>query len=233
MGTITASMVKSLREVTGAGMMDCKTALNENNGDQEAAIDWLRTKGLSKAAKKADRVAAEGLVAVKVSENKGVVIEVNSETDFVARNETFQGMVKDIVGLSFELDGDYDSLLKADYLDIGKTVQEHVVEMVGTIGENMNLRRSVGISVSEGVVSAYIHGQVAENQGRIGVLVALESSGDKEKLYALGKQISMHIAATHPLALSVEELDQAEVTREREVLIAEARDGKPEARKDG
>ncbi|MGC6471759.1 MAG: translation elongation factor Ts [Parvibaculales bacterium] len=229
MAEITAAMVKDLREKTGAGMMDCKAALNETAGDVEAAVDWLRTKGLAKAAKKAGRVAAEGLVAVSADGTTGAVVEVNSETDFVARNETFQAMVTDIAGLAVAAGGDYEALLSAEYPGAGKSVQDHVSEMVGTIGENMNVRRSAAISVEKGAVASYIHGQVAEGQGKIGVIVALESEGDTEKLQALGRQIAMHVAATNPLAATVEDLDPVEVEREREVLINEAREsGKPE-----
>ncbi|MGC6511350.1 MAG: translation elongation factor Ts [Parvibaculales bacterium] len=229
MADITAAMVKDLREKTGAGMMDCKAALNETSGDVEAAVDWLRTKGLAKAAKKAGRVAAEGLVAVATEGTTGAVVEVNSETDFVARNETFQAMVMDIAGLAVSVGGDYDALLAEEYPGAGKSVQEHVSEMVGTIGENMNVRRSASISVEKGAVASYIHGQVAEGQGKIGVIVALESEGDADKLQALGRQIAMHVAATNPLAATVEDLDPAEVDREREVLVNEAREsGKPE-----
>jgi len=229
MADITVSMVKELREQTGAGMMDCKTALSETNGDLEAAVDWLRTKGLSKAAKKADRVAAEGLVSTITDGTKGAVVEVNSETDFVARNEQFQNMVSDIAKVALSVDGDFDKLVAADYPGAGKSIQDHVAEMVGTIGENMSVRRSAGLSVGQGVVASYLHGQVVEGQGKIGVLVALESSGDSEKLGALGKQIAMHVAATNPLALSTDDLSKDEVDREREVLITEAREsGKPE-----
>ena len=229
MADITVSMVKELREQTGAGMMDCKTALSETNGDLDAAVDWLRTKGLSKAAKKADRVAAEGLVSSITDGTKGAVVEVNSETDFVARNDQFQSMVYDIAKVALSVDGDFDKLVAADYPSAGKSIQDHVAEMVGTIGENMSVRRSAGLSVGQGVVASYLHGQVVEGLGKIGVLVALESSGDSEKLGALGKQIAMHVAATNPLALSTDDLSKDEVDREREVLITEAREsGKPE-----
>ena len=229
MADITVSMVKELREQTGAGMMDCKTALSETNGDLEAAVDWLRTKGLSKAAKKADRVAAEGLVSTITDGTKGAVVEVNSETDFVARNGQFQNMVSDIAKVALSVDGDFDKLVAADYPSAGKSIQDHVAEMVGTIGENMSVRRSAGLSVGQGVVASYLHGKVVEGQGKIGVLVALESSGDSEKLGALGKQIAMHVAATNPLAISTDDLSKDEVDREREVLITEAREsGKPE-----
>jgi len=228
MSTITASMVKELREVSGAGMMDCKTALNENNGDMDAAIDWLRTKGLAKAAKKAGRVAADGLVGVVSEGTTGAVVEVNSETDFVARNETFQQMVGDISKVALGT-ADYDALLAADYPGAGKSVGDHVQEMVGTIGENMNVRRARRLSVENGVVASYVHNQIVDGLGKIGVLVALESTGDADKLNALGRQLAMHVAATSPLAATVEELDAEDIERERAVLIAEAKEsGKPD-----
>lgn len=229
MSNITAAMVKDLREKTGAGMMDCKAALTENSGDMEAAIDWLRTKGLAKAAKKAGRVAAEGLVGVAAEGTTGAVVELNSETDFVARNDGFQKMVSDIAGLALSVSGDIDALASATYPGSTKSVTDYVSEMVGTIGENMNLRRSHGISVSQGVVASYIHNQVVPGLGKIGVLVGLESSGDAEKLAAFGKQIAMHVAATNPLAVSADELDQDVVARERAILIEQTREsGKPE-----
>lgn len=229
MSNITAAMVKDLREKTGAGMMDCKTALTENAGDMEAAIDWLRTKGLAKAAKKAGRVAAEGLVGVAAEGTSGAVVEVNSETDFVARNEGFQKMVSDIASLALSVNGDVEALAAATYPGSPKSVTDYVSEMVGTIGENMNLRRSKGISVSQGVVASYIHNQVVPGLGKIGVLVGLESSGDAEKLAAFGKQLAMHVAATNPLAVSADELDQDVVERERSILIEQTREsGKPE-----
>ncbi len=229
MAEITASLVKELREVSGAGMMDCKAALKETDGNMEAAIDWLRTKGLAKAAKKAGRVAAEGLVGIVANGPKGAVVEVNSETDFVARNETFQKMVSAIAGAANDVDGDFDKLLTANFPGSSKNVQEYVTEAVGTIGENMSVRRSVSMSVPQGVVVSYMHNQVAPGLGKIGVLVALESAGDAEKLSELGRQIAMHVAATSPLATRVEELDQSVVEREKNVLAAEAREsGKPE-----
>ena len=229
MAEITASMVKELREASGAGMMDCKTALNENDGNMEAAIDWLRTKGLAKAAKKAGRVAADGLVGVVSGGTSGAAVEVNSETDFVARNETFQGMVTDISVIALNTDGDHDALLAADYPGADKSVEAHVQEMVGTIGENMTVRRSKTLSVSDGVVASYMHSQVADGLGKIGVLVALQSTGDKEKLDALGRQLAMHVAATNPLAVNVDSLNPEDIERERAVLIAEAKEsGKPD-----
>ena len=229
MSNITASMVKELRETSGAGMMDCKAALQENNGDMAAAVDWLRTKGLAKAAKKAGRVAAEGLVAVASAGTAGAAVEVNSETDFVARNETFQAMVTDIAGVALTGDGGHDGLLAADYPGAGKSVEDHVAEMVGTIGENMTVRRSTKLSVENGIVASYVHSQAADGLGKIGVLVALESTGDTAKLEALGRQLAMHVAATNPLAANIADLDPAEVERERAVLISEAKEsGKPD-----
>ena len=229
MSQITATMVKDLREKTGAGMMDCKSALNEAAGDMEAAIDWLRTKGLAKAAKKSGRVAAEGLVGVIANGTQGAVVEVNSETDFVARNEQFQKMVSDIAKTALSVDGNTEKLLVANFPGASKSVQDYVTEQVGTIGENMNVRRAASIRVKDGVVAAYVHNQAAPGLGKIGVLVGLESTGDKAKLAELGKQIAMHIAATNPLATRREELDAAVVERERNVLIAEAKEsGRPD-----
>ena len=229
MSNITASMVKELRETSGAGMMDCKAALQENDGDMAAAVDWLRTKGLAKAAKKAGRVAADGLVGVASAGTAGAAVEVNSETDFVARNETFQGMVSDIAGIALGADGTHEALLAAEFPGAGKSVEDHVSEMVGTIGENMTVRRSVKLSVENGVVASYVHSQTADGLGKIGVLVALESTGDTAKLEALGRQLAMHVAATNPLAANIADLDPAEVERERSVLISEAKEsGKPD-----
>jgi len=229
MAEITASLVKDLREKSGAGMMDCKAALKETDGDMEAAIDWLRTKGLAKAAKKAGRVAAEGLVGVVAEGTSGAAVEVNSETDFVARNENFQAMVSGIAGVANTAAGDLDKLLSSPFPGSEKSIADYVTEAVGTIGENMNVRRTEALSVNSGVVVSYVHNQAVPGLGKIGVLVALESTGDTEKLSALGKQIAMHVAATSPLATSVDELDQAVVERERNVLAAEAREsGKPE-----
>lgn len=230
MAAITAQMVKDLREKTGAGMMDCKTALTETGGDMEAAIDWLRAKGLSKAAKKADRIAAEGLIGVALSAKAGTVVEVNSETDFVARNDQFQAMVKEIAELGLKAKGDVVKLAKTK-MPNGKTVSEHVTEMVAKIGENMSLRRTAYLSVKDGVVVSYVHNSVASDLGKIGVLVALESKGKKPKLKELGRQIAMHVAATSPLAVTPEEVDPGVVERERAVLTEQAREqgkGKPD-----
>ena len=224
---ITASMVKELRDKTGAGMMDCKKALNENDGDLDAAIDWLRKKGIAKADKKSSRVAAEGLVAAATSGTKGVVVEVNSETDFVARNEIFQTAVAKIAARGLDVDSS-EALASAE-LEDGKSVTEYLTEMVGKIGENMTFRRMEKLEVSEGVVASYIHNAVADNMGKIGVLVALESAGDAAKLEDLAKKIAMHVAATAPLANTVDDLDAAIVDKERSMLKAEALEsGKPE-----
>ncbi len=225
--SITAAMVKELREKSGAGMMDCKTALTENGGDMEAAVDWLRTKGLAKAAKKAGRVAAEGLVGVAAEGTKAAVIELNSETDFVARNEGFQELVGKVATVAVGTDGSVDAVTAAN-LD-GKSVADSITDAIATIGENMTLRRTAILSVGDGVVSTYVHGAVADGLGKIGVLVALESSGDKDKLNGLGRQIAMHVAATSPLALNTEELDPEVVEREKSVFSEQAREsGKPE-----
>lgn len=225
---ITAAMVKELRDKTSAGMMDCKKALNETNGDMDAAVDWLRKKGIAKADKKASRVAAEGLVAAATSDTKGVVVEVNSETDFVARNEIFQKTVGKIAQRGLDVDSS-EALASAE-LEGGKSVAEYLTELVGKIGENMTFRRMAKLEVSEGVVASYIHNAEAPDMGKIGVLVALESSGDTEKLNDLAKKIAMHVAATSPLANTVEDLDADIVSKEREMLKAEALEsGKPEA----
>jgi elongation factor Ts len=228
MAQITAALVKDLRDKTSAGMMDCKKALNETNGDLEAAIDWLRTKGIAKADKKAGRVAAEGLVAVANGDKTAALIEVNSETDFVARNEGFQAAVAEIATLALAANNNEE--LAAAKTSSGDDVTEFLKKLVGKIGENMNFRRMAKLSVSEGVVAGYIHNTVVPGMGKIGVLVALESSGDTGKLNELGKKIAMHIAATSPLALGVDDLDPAVVQKERDMLKAEALEsGKPEA----
>jgi len=228
MTAISASLVKELREKTGVGMMDCKKALIENDGEMEAAIDWLRKKGLSKAAKKADRVAAEGLVGVKSDGKTGAVVEINSETDFVARNEQFQRMVGEITELALSTGGDLDKLLAAKMGRKSMSVEDYVREMVATIGENMTVRRTDALSVEEGVVSAYVHNKSADGMGKIGVLVALESSGDKDKLADFGRQLAMHVAAASPLALLPEELDGEVIGRERAIYSEQAKaSGKP------
>lgn len=221
--TVTASMVKALRDKTGAGMMDCKTALTETNGDMEEAVDWLRKKGLSKAAKKADRVAAEGLIGLAATDNVGALVEVNSETDFVARNPQFQDMVRGIASLAAQAKGDLAKLLALPYPGKSVSVEEHVKEMIATIGENMSVRRTADASVREGIVTEYVHNKAADGLGKIGVLVALESRGDKAVLAALGRQIAMHIAAASPAAVSAEQLDPAIVERERGVYSEQAK----------
>jgi elongation factor Ts len=226
--TITAQMVKDLREKTGAGMMDCKTALIEKDGDMEAAVDWLRTKGLAKAAKKAGRVAAEGLIGVAGKDGRAAMVELNSETDFVSRNERFQSLARSIADAALLTDGTLDRV-RGQRVDGGKTVDEAVTEAVATVGENMTLRRTAMLAISDGVVSSYVHAAVAPGLGKIGVLVGMVSSGDKKKLDALGRQIAMHIAAANPLALDVDRLDPETVSRERAVFAEQAREsGKPE-----
>lgn len=224
---ITATLVKDLREKTGAGMMDCKKALTETNGNFEDAIDWLRKKGLSAAAKKSGRVAAEGLTAVAVNGLVGAAVEVNSETDFVARNDKFQVMVSGISALAINA-SDIESL-KAMKMPSGRTVEEEIVENIATIGENLSLRRMESVKVNDGVVASYTHNAVVDGLGKIAVLVALESNGDKSKLNALGKQIAMHIAAARPQSLNVESLDQSLIARERDIFFEQSRaSGKPD-----
>ncbi len=222
--TITAADVKKLRDMTGAGMMDCKTALTENNGDIEAAVDWLRKKGLSKAAKKSDRIAADGLIGIVAKGRGGAVVEVNSETDFVARNEAFQSMVRDITGLAPAAKGDLSKLLAATYPGTQNTVETHVKEMVATIGENMSVRRTAAITVKEGVVADYVHSRVADGLGKIGVLVALESAGDEPTLFEFGRKIAMHVAAS-PTTLVVNESDLSKdaIDRERAIYVEQAK----------
>jgi elongation factor Ts len=229
MAEITASLVKELREKTGAGMMDCKKALTETSGDLEGAVDWLRKKGLAAAAKKAGRVAAEGLVAVATADTVGAVVEVNSETDFVARNERFQAFANEAARQALTGNGDLDTLLQAQYPETGRTIAEEVTHMVATIGENMNLRRISRIEVGSGVVASYVHNALAPNLGKIGVLVGLESTGDRSRLAELGRQIAMHIAAARPEAVNIEDVDSTSLDRERNVLADQARaSGKPE-----
>ncbi|HEV2079277.1 MAG TPA: translation elongation factor Ts [Allosphingosinicella sp.] len=227
MAEITAATVKELRERTGAGMMDCKKALNEVGGDMEAAIDWLRTKGLAAAAKKAGRTAAEGLVGVAVEGNRGAVVEVNSETDFVAKNEQFQEFVSTVARLALTANANVEGLLAANWPG-GGTVEEKLTSNIATIGENQSLRRSAVLQVNDGVVVPYVHNAVAPGLGKIGVLVALESTGDKAKLETLGKQLAMHIAAANPQALNGEDLDPSIVERERAIASEKANEsGKP------
>jgi elongation factor Ts len=222
MAEITASLVKELREKTGAGMMDCKRALGEVQGDLEKAIDWLRSKGLSAAAKKAGRVAAEGLVGVAASGNRGAIVEVNAETDFVGRNETFQNFVSVVARTALDQGGDMTRIAAAPFPDTGRDVQGELTNLIATIGENMSLRRAAALSVSDGVVAAYMHNKVANDLGKIGVLVALESTGDKATLEGIAKQLAMHIASTNPMSLTVADLDQAAIERERAILTEKA-----------
>src|SRR5215204_3283535 len=227
MAQITAQMVKDLREMTGAGMMDCKSALGETAGDVNAAVDWLRKKGLSKAAKKADRVAAEGLVGVAVKGTKGVVVEVNSETDFVARNDLFQGLVKMIANVALDVGADVEKIKAAK--TGSRTIAEDVSETIAKIGENMTLRRAAGLSVGKGAVGSYVHNAVIEGAGKMGVLVALESTGKADELAVLGRLLAMHVAATNPQAVDPSGLDPAVVKREKDVLADKYRQqGKPE-----
>ena len=229
MANITASLVKDLRDKTGAGMMDCKKALNETNGDMEAASDWLRKTGLLKAAKKATRVAAEGLIGVAVGGDAGALVEVNSETDFVARNDEFKDFVKSAARIALEEGGDVEKLL-AKPLGSG-SVQDALTGLIAKIGENMSVRRAVALAVSPGVVSAYVHNAASPELGKIGVLVALKSTADKAKLAALGKQLAMHVAAAAPLALTPEHLSKEVVDRERAIqaeLVSQTSKGKPE-----
>ena len=229
MTTISAAMVKELRDKTGAGMMDCKQALIENNGDIEASVDWLRKKGLSKAAKKSGRVAAEGLIGVAVEGNVGSLVEVNSETDFVARNDQFQEMVGKIAKLSLKAGGNLSALLATTYPGGSISVEEHVKEAVATIGENMSVRRTSELKVDEGVIIDYVHNRVADGLGKMGVLLALESTGDKAKVTEFGRQLAMHIAAAAPLSVSIDELDPTVVERERAIYIDQAKaSGKPQ-----
>ena len=227
MTEITAASVKELRERTGAGMMDCKKALTENDGEMEASVDWLRAKGLAAAAKKAGRTAAEGLVGVAVSGNRGAVVEVNSETDFVAKNEQFQDFVRNVAELALANGGDAEALKGASYPG-GGTVEEKLTENIAIIGENQSLRRTALLDVSEGVVVSYVHNAAAANMGKIGVLVALESSAPADVLAKLGKDLAMHIAAANPLALNADGLDADLLARERAIAVEKAAEsGKP------
>ncbi|MCX5617511.1 translation elongation factor Ts [Bombella sp. TMW 2.2543] len=229
MAGITAAMVRELRDATSAGMMDCKKALTEANGDMQAAIDWLRKKGLSQAAKKSGRVAAEGLVAVAVDGKKAAMVEVNAETDFVARNDAFQQAVEDIAKVALTVGGDLEAV-KAAKMPSGRTVADELTHLVATIGENMSLRRVEVLSVPSGVVASYVHGALRPGVGRIGVLAAIEAPSESEALLTLGRQIGMHVAATSPTALDVDSVDAAAVAHERKVLEDQARSsGKPEA----
>jgi elongation factor Ts len=223
MTTITASMVKELRDKTGAGMMDCKAALVETKGNVEEAVDWLRKKGLSKAAKKADRIAADGLIGIAASERSGALVEINAETDFVARNDKFQDMVRQITALASGASGDLSKLLAMPFPGKSGTVAEYVQEMIATIGENMSVRRTASLAVKEGVVASYMHNRVADGVGKIGVLVGLESKGQADKLGDVGRQIALHVAAAQPQAVSADQLDKASIERERSVYLEQAK----------
>jgi elongation factor Ts len=228
MANVTAQMVKELRDKTGAGMMDCKAALGETNADMEAAVDWLRKKGLAKAAKKAGRIAAEGLIGVAVGGLKGVVVEFNSETDFVARNEQFQGLVRMIADVALDVGADVDAIRAGKVGDL--TVDDAINSAIATIGENMSLRRAGQVSVTAGTIGSYVHNSVSEGLGKIGVIVALESPGQKDELTVLGRQVAMHIAASRPQAVDPGGLDPAVVAREKDILADKFRaQGKPEA----
>jgi elongation factor Ts len=228
MAQITAALVKELREKTGAGMMDCKKALGENHGDVEASIDWLRTKGLATAAKKAGRVASEGLVGIAIDGTKGAIVEINAETDFVARNETFQDFVTTASNIALTTGNDVDALKAAPFPGEERNVQEQLTHMIATIGENMSIRRVQTLSVDKGVVSSYIHTALAPGIGKIGVLVALETEADSAKADAFGKQLAMHVAAAKPQSVSRDDMDQEIVDRERAIFAEQARDsGKP------
>lgn len=228
MTTITAADVKKLRDMTGAGMMDCKTALTEVNGDIEAAVDWLRKKGLSKAAKKSGRIAADGLIGIVAKGTSGAVVEVNSETDFVARNGQFQDMVREIASLAPSAMGDLSKLLTATYPGGKNSVEDHVKEMVATIGENMSVRRTAALAVKDGVVADYVHNRVADGLGKIGVLVALESAGDKPSLFEVGRMLAMHVAAASPVALDLASVPADVLEREKAILAEKNAGKKPE-----
>ncbi|RCS24345.1 elongation factor Ts [Phyllobacterium salinisoli] len=227
--SISASQVKELRELSGAGMMDCKTALAETNGDMDAAIDWLRKKGISKADKKAGRTAAEGLVGVASSGTKAVVVEVNSETDFVARNDAFQEIVRNVATAALGTDGTTEAVAVATYPGSSKTVTDTIKDAVATIGENLSFRRSAALTVGNGVVATYVHNGVSDGLGKMGVLVAIETTGNADAAQAFGRQVAMHVAATNPLALTPAEIDPAAVEREKAIFADQARQsGKPE-----
>lgn len=227
--SISAAQVKELRDMTGAGMMDCKAALAETNGDMEAAVDWLRKKGIAKADKKAGRTAAEGLIGVASDAGSAVVVEVNSETDFVARNESFQQIVRNVATTALGTDGSASAVGAAAYPGSGKSVIDSIKDAVGTIGENLSFRRSAKLSVPQGAVATYVHNAVADGLGKMGVLVAIETTGDADAARAFARQVAMHVAATNPLALTAEEVDPAVVAREKEIFSDQARaSGKPE-----
>ena len=225
---VTANQVKELREMTGVGMMDCKKALEETAGDMEAAIDWLRTRGLAKAAKKAGRVAAEGLVGVASEGTKAAIVEVNSETDFVARNDQFQGIVGNVAKLAMDANGSVEKLAEMPFPGSGRSVAAELTDAIAKIGENMNLRRSSVIEVKDGVIGSYVHNTVKPGMGKLGVIVGVESTGDKGVLAGLGKQLAMHIANTNPASVSSDDIDPAIVAKEREIFTEQAKEsGKP------
>ncbi len=230
MSIISAAQVKELRELTGAGMMDCKAALAATDGHMEEAVDWLRAKGIAKADKKAGRTAAEGLIGVDAGVREAVVVEVNSETDFVARNAAFQEIVRNVAKVALAFGGETEVVANAKYPGSDKTVNETIKDAVGTIGENMSFRRSAKLSVAHGAVATYVHNAVADNLGKLGVLVAIETTGNADAAKAFARQVAMHVAATNPLALTAEEVDPAAVTREKAIFSEQAREsGKPEA----
>ncbi len=227
--SLNANLIKELREKSGAGIVDCKNALSENDNDIEKSIDWLRKKGLSVAAKKSGRVAAEGLVGVNIEGNEACLIEVNAETDFVSRNEKFQKFVNDCSKIALKSDGNVENFLKLNYINSASTVQEELTKNVATIGENLNIRRIEKVSLNEpGLIVSYVHNSVVENLGKIAVVIALKSSGSKEKLHDIGKKIAMHIAASNPISLDLESLDPNVIEKEKQVLIEQAiSSGKP------
>jgi elongation factor Ts len=230
MAAITAALVKDLREKTGAGMMDCKRALTETDGDLEGAVDWLRKKGLAAAAKKSGRVAAEGLVGVAAAAGKAAVVEVNAETDFVARNETFQGFVETVARIALDVGDSVEAINAAPFPGSGRTVAEELTHLIATIGENMNLRRAKVLSVPEGVVATYMHSALKPGLGKIGVLAAVQGAGDATAMDTLGRQVGMHVAAARPEALDIDQVDAAALEREKSVLTEQARaSGKPDA----
>ncbi|MDQ2632398.1 MAG: translation elongation factor Ts [Pseudomonadota bacterium] len=227
--SISAAQVKELRELTGAGMMDCKAALTETNGNMEEAVDWLRKKGISKADKKSGRTAAEGLIGIDAGLREAVVVEVNSETDFVARNEAFQEIVRNVAKTALANGGDHAKTSDGKYPNSDKSVADTIKDAVGTIGENLSFRRSARLAVEHGEVATYVHNAVADNLGKLGVLVAIETTGDAAVAKAFARQVAMHVAATNPLSLDVDELDPAAVEREKAIFADQARQsGKPE-----
>ena len=229
MSLITAALVKELRDKTGAGMMDCKNALVETNGNIEESVDWLRKKGISGAEKKSARTAADGVVTVSVSDNAESLVEINSETDFVSRNPDFQKFAKNVSSIALNSGSNLDELKNAKYLDSGKTVKDALTDLIGLIGENIVIRRTVLFNSSTNILSSYIHGQIDEGLGKIGVILSIESNGDVEKIKELGKKLAMHIAASKPVAISSKDVDPSIIDRERKILIEQAKDsGKPD-----